>query len=51
MKISFHKFPDDKGVFRQWIVAIRRDFQTREFALAILSHQITSVRLQVARKH
>ena len=25
MKISFHKFPDDKGVFRQWIVAIRRD--------------------------
>ena len=25
MKISFHKFPDDEGVFRQWIVAIRRD--------------------------
>ena len=25
VKISFHKFPDDEGVFRQWIVAIRRD--------------------------
>ena len=25
MKISFHTFPDDEGVFRQWIVAIRRD--------------------------
>ena len=24
VKISFHKFPDDEGVFRQWIVAIRR---------------------------
>ena len=25
MKISFHKFPDHEDVFRQWIVAIRRD--------------------------
>ena len=25
VKISFHKFPDDEGVFRQLIVAIRRD--------------------------
>ena len=24
-KISFHNFPDNEGVFRQWIVAIRRD--------------------------
>ena len=28
VKISFHiKFPDDEGVFRQWIVAIRRDIR------------------------
>ena len=25
VKISFRKFPDDEGVFRQWVVAIRRD--------------------------
>ena len=25
MKISFHKFPEDKVLFRKWIVAIRRD--------------------------
>ena len=25
MKISFHKFPEDKALFRKWIVAIRRD--------------------------
>ena len=25
VKISFHKFPDDEAVFRQWIVAMRRD--------------------------
>ena len=25
MKSSFHKFPDDEGVLRQRIVAIRRD--------------------------
>ena len=24
-KISFHKFPEDESVFKQWIVAIRRD--------------------------
>ena len=34
MKISFHKFLDHEGVFRQWIVAIRRDigvnFQTTQ---------------------
>ena len=25
VKISFHKFPEDKRLFRKWIVAIRRD--------------------------
>ena len=25
VKISFHKFPEDKSLFRKWIVAIRRD--------------------------
>ena len=25
VKISFHKFPEDRELFRKWIVAIRRD--------------------------
>ena len=25
LKISYHKFPEDKHVLEQWIVAIRRD--------------------------
>ena len=25
VKISFHKFPEDRKLFRKWIVAIRRD--------------------------
>ena len=25
VKISFHKFPEDREPFRKWIVAIRRD--------------------------
>ena len=25
VEISFHKFPEDRELFRKWIVAIRRD--------------------------
>ena len=30
VKISFHKFPEDRELFRKWIVAIRRDV-SKEF--------------------
>ena len=30
VKISFHKFPEDRELFRKWIVAIRRD-ASKEF--------------------
>ena len=25
VKISYHKFPEDKGLSKKWIIAIRRD--------------------------
>ena len=29
VKISFHKFPEDRELFRKWIVALRRDVGSR----------------------
>ena len=51
-KISFHKFPEDRELFRKWIVAIRRDVgkELSDRSYEGLNRVIISHHLQAVKK-
>ena len=51
VKISFHKFPEDRELFRKWIVTIRRDVgKESDRSYEGLNRVIISHHLQAVKK-